>query len=263
MKRILLRIDDVCPTMDFHQFQIAMELMDKYNVKPLLGVIPDCKDPDLQIEPQRKDFWDFVKGLQQKGYTLAMHGCNHVFDNHARGLVVKRWDSEFAGHSYETQLEKIRKGKEILESHGIQTDVFFAPGHSYDENTLKALSACGFKFMSDGLSFKPYQFNGVICVPVRSAGMPNLYLRETHTAVFHVHEWVREEKSYCYCQFVDLLEHHNQEILPWNEFVRVNVGNFYVQRTIERMSVLINRYVRPTLSNMLYTLKNSKSKPHK
>lgn len=251
MKRILLRIDDICPTMDFHQFQIAMELMDKYNVKPLLGVVPDCQDTDLQIEPAHSDFWEFVKGLQDKGYTIAMHGYIHVFDNHARGIVVKRWDSEFAGHPYEVQLEKIRKGKEILESHGIHTDIFFAPGHSYDENTLKALAVCGFKYMSDGLSYKPYRWHGITCVPARSGGMPRLTFGTTHTAVFHVHEWTREDKRYCQRQFVDLVKNHSKEILTWDKFVDAPVGNRFIQRIYERMNVLMNRYVRPLLSKTL------------
>ena len=50
--------------------------------------------------------------------------------------------------------EKIKKGKEILESHNVYTDVFFAPSHSYDDNTLRALSKCGFKYISDGYSKK-------------------------------------------------------------------------------------------------------------
>ena len=255
MKRILLRIDDICPTMDFHQFQIAMELMDKYNVKPLVGVVPDGQDPDLQIEPAHSNFWEFVKELQDKGYTIAMHGYIHVFDNHARGIVVKRWDSEFAGHPYEVQLEKIRKGKEILESHNIHTDIFFAPGHSYDENTLKALAACGFKYMSDGLSCKPYSLHGIICIPARSAGMPRLSSGTTHTAVFHVHEWVREDKKYCYRQFVDLINKHHKEILAWDEFINVPNGNLFIQRTNEKMHVLFNRHIKPVLSKIISFIK--------
>lgn len=251
MKRILVRIDDICPTMNFHQFQIAMELMDKYNIKPLLGVIPDCKDPDLQIEPVHTDFWDFVKALQGKGYTIAMHGYIHVFDNHARGIVVKRWDSEFAGHPYEVQLEKIRKGKETLESHGIHTDVFFAPGHSYDENTLKALATCGFKYMSDGLSCKPYIWHGITCIPVRSGGMPRLAFGTTHTAVFHIHEWVREDKKYCQRQFTDLIKNHSREILPWDKFIDTPTGNRFIQRTCEKTNVFKNRYVKPLLSKAI------------
>ena len=251
MKRILLRIDDICPTMDFGRFNEAIELMDKYGVKPLLGVIPDCKDPDLQIEPAHTDFWDFVKTLQDKGYTIAMHGYIHIFDNHARGIVVKRWDSEFAGHPYEVQLEKIRKGKEILESHGIHTDIFFAPGHSYDENTLKALATCGFKYMSDGLSSKPYNWHGITCIPARSAGMPRLSSGTTHTAVFHIHEWNREDKKYCQQQFTNLIENHYDEILTWKEYINVSTGNLFIQRTNERWHVLFNRHIKPILSKII------------
>lgn len=251
MKRILLRIDDICPTMDFVRFNEAMELMDKYGVKPLLGVIPDCQDPDLQIEPEHSDFWEFVKGLQDKGYTIAMHGYIHVFDNHARGIVVKRWDSEFAGHPYEVQLEKIRKGKEILESHGIHTDIFFAPGHSYDENTLKALATCGFKYMSDGLSSKPYNWHGITCIPARSAGMPRLSSGTTHTAVFHIHEWNREDKKYCQQQFTNLIETHYDEILTWKEYINVSTGSLFIQRTNERCHVLFNRHIKPNLSKII------------
>ena len=251
MKRILLRIDDICTTMDFNQFQKAMELMDKYGVKPLLGVIPDCKDPELQIEQAHADFWGFVKNLQDKGYTIAMHGFIHVFDNHARGIVVKRWDSEFAGHPYEIQLDKIRKGKEILESNGIYTDIFFAPGHSYDENTLKALSVCGFKYMSDGLSAKPYNWHGITCIPARSAGMPRLTFGTTHTAVFHIHEWRRDDKKYCQRQFNDLIKNHGKEILPWERFIDMPVGNRYLQRGIEKINVFSNRHIKPLISKLV------------
>lgn len=64
--------------------------------------------------------------LAKKGYTIAMHGLNHVFDSPHKGMINNRVGSEFSGHSLEVQLEKIRKGKEILKSHGIETDIFFA-----------------------------------------------------------------------------------------------------------------------------------------
>lgn len=124
-----------------------------------------------------------------------MHGHNHSFNCHCRGKVVSRYDSEFAGHSLEKQLEKIQQGKTILESHGIITDVFFAPGHSYDENTLKALALCGFRYMSDGKSYKPYEKYGITCLPCRSGGIPKIRYGTFHTAVFHAHEWLCENKK--------------------------------------------------------------------
>lgn len=256
MKRILVRIDDVCPTMNFEMFKIAMNIMDEYNIKPLLGVIPDCRDQDLQIEAIHDDFWLFIKRLQNKGYTIAMHGYAHTFDNKARGIVVKRCDSEFAGLPYEVQLEKIIKGRKLLESNGIYTDIFFAPGHSYDENTLKALSACGFNFISDGLSVKPYKLHGIRCIPARSAGMPRLLCGTNHTAIFHVHEWIREEKKYCYNQFVNLITTHYKEIVTWDEYINVPNGNIFIQRTIEKLHVFFNRYIRTFISKIICIIKN-------
>lgn len=123
-RKILVRFDDICPTMDFANFNEAVNLMDKYGIKPLIGVIPECKDKDLEIEPAHADFWDYVKSLQAKGYTVAMHGVNHVFCSQHRGIVTKRIGSEFAGLPLDVQVEMIRKGKEILNAHGIYTESF-------------------------------------------------------------------------------------------------------------------------------------------
>ena len=95
-----------------------------------------------------------IKELEKKGYKIAMHGFNHVYDTKTRGNINCGFKSEFAGHSFIKQYEKIKKGKEILEFHNVYTDVFFAPSHSYDDNTLRALSKCGFKYISDGYSKK-------------------------------------------------------------------------------------------------------------
>ena len=105
----------------------------------MLGVIPDNHDPDLLIDEPRKDFGEYIRNLQNEGYKIAMHGYQHVFDVNANGIVTRKCaynHSEFAGHPYNVQYQKIREGKTILESHGIHTDVFFAPAHAYDDNTL-------------------------------------------------------------------------------------------------------------------------------
>ena len=172
--KILLRFDDICPTMNWEQWDRAKQLMDEKGVIALLGVIPDCQDPDLNIDKPREDFWDYIKELQRQGFTIAMHGYHHVFDIQASGIVTPKKHSEFAGHPYEIQYEKIKKGKAILKEHGIETVVFFAPAHSYDDNTLKALAANGFKYISDVMSSKPYKRNGIICIPSRSGGIPKI-----------------------------------------------------------------------------------------
>ena len=71
MKKILIRFDDICPTMDWEQWKRAEDLLLQYNVKPLIGVIPDCQDPDLMINKPRVDFWQWLRMKQMEGYTIA------------------------------------------------------------------------------------------------------------------------------------------------------------------------------------------------
>ena len=66
--------------------------------------------------------------------------------------------SEFAGVSLEQQKEKIRKGVAVFRAHGIDPKYFFAPAHTYDENTLQALrEESNIRIISDTIATKPYR----------------------------------------------------------------------------------------------------------
>ena len=239
-RKILLRFDDICPTMNWEQWEKAKQLLDKNKAVALLGVIPDCKDPDLLIDNPREDFWEYVKGLQSQGYTIAMHGYQHVFE---------LGHSEFAGLSYETQLEKISKGKYILESHGIETNVFFAPAHNFDENTLRALSKCGFKYLSDGFSCRPYCKHGIILLPCRTGGVPYIKNQKGHiTAVIHAHEWVKPKKYIEWEKLELLLTKYSNDVVSFSVFCNWRNGHVLTQRITEYLYLLIHRKVRSKLS---------------
>lgn len=253
-RKILLRFDDLCPTMDFVQFNKAIAVLKKYEIKPLLGIIPDCQDKELHIELEHGEYWDYIKQLQRDGYTLAMHGYQHVYDNDCRGNVNLGFKSEFAGHSYEEQYRKIKAGKEILKIHGIDTDIFFAPAHSYDKNTLRALSANGFQYMSDGKGTKPIVSCGILCIPCRSGGVPKICRHGCYTAVFHAHEWVRKDKADAYKQLQMLCQKYSADIVDFNEFVQQDKGNAFVQKLIEREYVYFERNIRPFLSKIKSSL---------
>jgi predicted deacetylase len=51
-----------------------MEYLGTYNIKPIVSVIPDCKDPKLNEEKPSQDFWEWVKDVQNKGWHIAVHG---------------------------------------------------------------------------------------------------------------------------------------------------------------------------------------------
>lgn len=244
---ILIRFDDICPTMDWSEWERAITLLDKYNVKPLLGVIPNCIDTELQIDKPCGDFWKYIKELQNKGYTVAMHGYLHKYDSTVRGMVNTSPQSEFAGHTYEEQYEKIRKGKEILNQHGVFTDIFFAPAHSYDQITLKALYANGFKYMSDGKSEKPFIREGILCIPCRASGCPHIGRAGYYTAVFHAHEWTRKDKAEGYTQLEKLCFEHSDEIVSFEEYSKRSKGNAYVQILLEKFYLFYEYLVKPSL----------------
>lgn len=231
--------------MNWEQWQKAMECIG--GAKCLFGVIPDCQDPDLMIDSPREDFWDYIKKLQEQGHTIAMHGLHHVFDSSVRGLVNNSAKSEFAGLPYEIQYEKIRKGKEIFLTKGIETDVFFAPAHSYDENTLKALAVNGFKYMSDGKSCKPYIWHGIKCIPARSGGIPRLTPFETfYTVILHTHEWAWMGKKMNYERLKKLLANRDVLIITFDDLLKQwKLGNTALQRINETIFVLWERIIRP------------------
>lgn len=166
-KHILIRIDDVCPTMDYSKFMERIDYFRTLGIKPLLGVVPDCEDDTLQYG-EIENFWEMIRGFAKEGYPIAMHGYKHVYTTQKRGLVCFRKMSEFSGLSYERQLEMLQEGKCILEDNGIHTQWFMAPGHSYDKNTVRALYEAGFRYVSDGRSSRPYRLYGIKFIPASS-----------------------------------------------------------------------------------------------
>ena len=254
-RKILVRCDDICPTMDFVRFEQAKEVFREKGIKPLLGVIPDCRDKDLEIDSAHEDFWEYVLKLQQEGYALAMHGCQHVFDTNVRGSVNLGFKSEFAGHSLEEQTEKIRAGKEILRQHGIETEIFFAPAHSYDDNTLRALAANGFKYMSDGWSLRPYRRHGIICLPCRTGGIPKIKKRGYYTVVLHAHEWNNPAKADAFDRFKILCGVYEDDFVSFEEYASVKCGITFIQQFEEYVAVLWRRHIFPAALKVYHAVR--------
>lgn len=225
--------------MDWKQWNKAIEVFEKYDVKPLLGVIPECKDPDLQIDSPKENFWEYLKNLQLKGYTLAMHGLYHQFEP---GM-----HSEFAGLSYEIQFEKIKTGKTILLSHGIETNIFFAPAHAYDKNTIKALAANGFKYMSDGFTKKPICREGVICIPCRSYGAGKIKRKGFYTSVYHAHEWAKIEKQKAFFDLEKICKKYMEDIVDFESFILQPISNTFMNKFSEKCYTVYRRVIFPII----------------
>lgn len=183
--KIAVRLDDITPDMDWERFLKFKALLDHYQVKPLIGVVPDNRDEMLSAEENNRQLaqtnpwiagmlgenkWEafcaYLKQLQQEGWVLAMHGYRHIYSTKKGGLFPLNNFSEFAGLPYEEQKEMLTDGKRILMERGIETAIFMAPAHSYDRNTLRALKELGFEGLTDGFGDAPYLWHGLTFYPI-------------------------------------------------------------------------------------------------
>lgn len=166
--KIAVRMDDISPGMNRENFERFYNLLKECGIRPLLGVVPYNQDTTLNVQTPLEDaaFWQWIRQLQQEGCSIAMHGYSHVYTTSGGGIFPLNNFSEFAGLTYEDQEKKILKGQEILRKNGIRTDLFMAPAHSYDKNTLCALRNAGFCKVTDGFGTIPYQYRDITFYPI-------------------------------------------------------------------------------------------------
>jgi peptidoglycan/xylan/chitin deacetylase (PgdA/CDA1 family) len=170
--RYLLRFDDLCPTMDWAAWdRIETELVEQ-DIKPILAVVPDNRDPHLMVAPAALDFWERVRGWQARGWAIGLHGFQHTYVNRDPGILRLNPRSEFAGLPFLEQHWKLSEGLACFRREGIFADAWVAPGHSFDGTTVLALKAMGLSTISDGMAFDPYRDPvGVTWVPQQFARM--------------------------------------------------------------------------------------------
>ena len=88
-KKYLIRLDDACPTMDRVKWVRMEEILDRYGVKPVVGVIPHNEDPSQMIDAPDAAFWGKVQGWHKKGWAIALHGYSHVYQSFNGGDCLK------------------------------------------------------------------------------------------------------------------------------------------------------------------------------
>lgn len=186
MVQYLIRLDDLCPTNNLQKWERFFQLFDQYHIKPIIAVIPDNKDPKLLACGNfNTGYWQLVRGLRHKGYIIGMHGFEHLYQTNNSGMFKMNKRSEFAGLPYHLQEQKIRAAIEIFNREGITPDVFIAPAHTFDYNTLLAIKNCtNIKVISDGVLTTPYLKYGFKWVPVQ---LSEAVLRTNSTWTFNFH----------------------------------------------------------------------------
>lgn len=215
-KKYLIRLDDACPTMDTNKWQRIENILDVYSVRPMVGVIPANEDPKQQIDAADSGFWNKVKTWEKKGWAIALHGYDHCFisDLGMSGLNPLWERSEFAGVSLELQKEKIRKGVEVLRTNGIDPKYFFAPAHTYDENTLQALrEESNIRIISDTISTKPYRQGDFVFIPQLGGHCAEMKLTGIWT--FCLHPSTMKDEDFVATE--RFLQAHKDEMLGFKE----------------------------------------------
>ena len=211
MSKYIMRLDDAAEKMDIEKWNRMEQLLDKYSIKPLVGVIPICKDPMMDKYETDNSFWDKVHRWMDKGWTIALHGYEHVYCTEDGGINPVNQRSEFAGLPLEEQQRKIREGVNVFRDHGIEPEVFFAPSHTFDENTIKALKEeSNIRIISDTVANKPYSKYGFVFVPQQSGRVRKLPF---HTITYCYHPNVMTDQDFE--MFEAFLNEHEKEFIEF------------------------------------------------
>lgn len=235
MLKYVIRLDDACPTMNFEKWHRMEELLDKYGIMPIVGIIPNCKDKAFKYK-ENPNFWNHTaKNWIKKGWIIALHGYEHNLDEYIR--------TEFAGIPLIEQQEKIDKGINIMNGHGITPVCFFAPNHTFDDNTVLALKKHPeIKFISDGYAYYPYEEKGMIYLPSVFDTPHKIAKNGVFTFVFHPNEmldkdfdylekFIKDNREEFYLELIDVLkDYKHRRKNTKDKFLQIAI---YVYRKIK------------------------------
>jgi len=164
MVTYFFRLDDVAPNMNWDNFNLVATIFKHYGIKPLAAVIPDLKDPKLIGYSFNPNFWSVITELKNSGWLIAQHGYQHLSKGGGGVLNIHK-SGEFAGLKLEDQKVMIQAGRNIMEEKTLVPNVFVAPRHSFDRETLRALKENNFQFISDGIALWPFKKWDLIWLP--------------------------------------------------------------------------------------------------
>ena len=184
----MLRIDDLCPTVDARRWERLRALIQEFSLRPILAVVPANQDRYLDVSPPDPGFWDKMRTMEAAGAATALHGYTHVCNEEGNSLIRLHRHGEFNGLPLDLQRLSIARGLGILRENGLDPRLFVAPRHCFDWNTLRALKAGGICHLSDGFARVPFDRGGVTWIPmqlwspvVRSSGLWTICLHPNST----------------------------------------------------------------------------------
>ena len=161
----LLRIDDLCPTVHQRSWLRLRNMVREFGIRPILAVVPDNRDPELQQSEPDPEFWSQIRELQIRGAAIAIHGYRHQCASEGTSLIPLHRRTEFAGLELDAQRAMLQAGVAILRGKGLDPRLWVAPRHGFDRNTLTALREVGIRYLSDGFARRPFLRGGMVWIP--------------------------------------------------------------------------------------------------
>ena len=236
--KILIRFDDIAENMNWHLMAKCEKIFDELNIKPVMGVIPNNQDKDLLVYPKKENFWQIVKKWQLKGWEIAMHGYNHIYDNdtNKKDFFEYGGKSEFYGHSLDSQSKKIKKGLDIFKKNNIKIRTFFSPNHTYDFNTFKALKLSGINEVIDGYGFNPYLEDNIKFIP-QLFYKPFFLPFGLQTTQIHLNYWTENEFN----KFSELIYKNKKKIISYDDALKLlskKSGDKFLNKIIREILIL-------------------------
>ena len=239
-----IRMDDITPDMDFEKFYRFKKILDTYQIKPLIGVVPFNKDKNLQRSSYRNNFDEFLSDLVNDGYVVALHGYHHEYTSSKGGLFPLNHFSEYAGVPYEKQAQMLREGKEQLQKWGIDTDIFMAPAHTFDENTLKALKENGFRAITDGFGNVPYRRSGLVFYPIAKRRTDCVSDKQGYsTLVIHANTIEEDE----FKKYENLIANNKDHFISYVEYLQVEPENRTIFKNMTEYMLALFKYILVSL----------------
>jgi len=151
---VVFRYDDYCSRTDTELEKKIIADFKKHNISCTFGIIPFVKSKNyLDFEPQEvipltpEKIAIARDAIKAGAMDAAQHGYSH------QTLQTKGWHTEFQTLDYDTQMEKIKKGKVYLEKVlGTPITTFIPPYNAYDAITIEVLEKLNFQCLSAGMN---------------------------------------------------------------------------------------------------------------
>lgn len=227
-----------------------VELFSRCRLPLTFGLIP----ASLEMRP---DKIQFLKPYVDSGaIQIALHGWDH--QPQAGLLASQGIKSEFVGLPLAAQLDRITRGKRLLESwYGKPVKAFIPPWNSYDLNTLEACAQAGFEAFSaaingpfPGRSGRPALLPGRLTLDTLDAWARDWESRSNSDkaalVTFHAYEFIESgyEKAYFsweeFCRIVERIARSKRirvvtlsDATGLKDYRKETLGAFYMKRVFD------------------------------